>query len=179
MKILKTAIYAFIIFFILGIVGNAIGEIAQSKASPSSLQDCNVQTNNRPDGATIRYTRPTMVGSNNLLEYGLSIQTNGEEYYLVALIRFYGVGQRAVGRLNIQYTSPESSSLELYQSELTHLNGSEVCLSVYRLDEADIRRFQLGSLKSLNFKTDDGRIQIVAAKQNRNVLEMHYKCLNQ
>jgi len=44
--------------------------------SLSAIAQCNIKINKRPDGTTVRYMNPEMVGKCNNCELGLSISNN-------------------------------------------------------------------------------------------------------
>ena len=60
---------------------------------------CNVQTNERDDGVTIRYIRPDRVGLCDRFVLGLSMQTNGQQFYVMALTIFETTAARLQDKL--------------------------------------------------------------------------------
>jgi hypothetical protein len=152
-----------------------IGNLSSSGVSNHSK--CKVSSNEDPNGVVFLYTRPEPIGKNDRLEYGVSLQTNGELYRLAVMIRFLRNASKATDDLKIQFSNGKSSSLRITMNELTYGNGSEVLLAVYDLTDSDIDRINQGDIKSINFKTEDGYLNIITIANKGSLLKQHYECL--
>ncbi|MDB5089630.1 MAG: hypothetical protein JWR09_3624 [Mucilaginibacter sp.] len=140
----------------------------------AGYSQCNIQSNNKPNGSVVRYLRPEMVAANEKLEVGFSMQTNGSNYYLATIIRYLNLAY-APGNLTISNDLNQTSILKLFRAEKTYLNGSNVYLVVYILSKQDIKRLTSSNLKYIVFKTADN---ILNVSKNKDVIAAQYKCLS-
>jgi len=138
---------------------------------------CNIQSNYKPDGTIVRYLRPEMVAGNEKLEVGLSIQTNGSNYYLATIVRYLSTAY-APGDLTISNDLNQTSVLKLLRAEKTYLNGNDVYLAVYMLSKYDIKKLASSTLKYIMFETSDNTLNALKVSKNKDVIGIQYKCLS-
>jgi hypothetical protein len=150
-----------------------------SHVTGSAQNQCDIKTNNRDDGTVIRYLRPDRIGYSDYLILALSLQTNGQSFYVAALSVFQNEAHRLTGTLNLGFHNNNSSRLEMYRSELTTYNGHPASLTIFEADENDLKNIGQSSLKFVLLKLDNGINQTVNIKMNENILKYHFLCLTQ
>ena len=101
---------------------------------------CNVKTNNRSDGVTVKYINPEMVGKGTGCELGVSITTNGTDYYFNTTVLYFTTPVKSTGTLMIELSNNQSLNLTLYTSELATIKNSEVSANVYLLSKTDVEK---------------------------------------
>ena len=139
---------------------------------------CNVQSNKRPDGVTIKFARPELLSKNDKAELGITLQTDGKSYYLGTVVRFLGAySKKSVGSLTIRYSNNSSSILKLTESSLSYNRGSNVGIALYKLLLNDIKLIKANSLKTIYFKTEDNLIHLFKVSSN-NIMVKQINCLN-
>lgn len=138
---------------------------------------CNVIVNNRPDGVVVRYLNPELVGKGNSCELGLSVQTNGGDYFFTTTVRYSGNSQKQIGNLKIQLSNSQSLDLKLYKSELATMRNEQVGLGIYYLNSSDIQKLTNNSIKTVVFQEANNKHQIVTLGQNYDVAQRHIRCL--
>lgn len=140
---------------------------------------CNLRTNNRPDGKTINYTSPQLISKNDKLELGTSIQTDGENYYLGTVVRFVNLkADKSIGNLILRFSNSSSSSLKLVEARLTYSKGSDVGIVLYKLEPSDIKLIKQNSITGINFKTQGGQLHIFKVLGNNQLIpRKQFQCL--
>jgi hypothetical protein len=141
------------------------------------VSQCNVKTNNRSDGVTIKYLNPEFVGTGNGCEFGVSISTNGADYYFNTTVRYSSASTKSIGTLMIGLNNNQSLNLKLYTSELATVKNSELAIGIYLLTQSDIVKLKQASIEKIIFKESNGRNQIVILSRNLDVASRHINCL--
>ena len=147
--------------------------------SSAAQTRCDVKTNNRDDGTSIRYLRPDRIGYSDYLILALSLQTNGQSYYVAALSVFQNESHRLIGSLILGFNNDNSCRLESYKSELTTYNGYTASITIFEADEKDLKGINQSNLKFAVVKLDNGVSQTITVKMNDSILRSHLKCLTQ
>ncbi len=139
---------------------------------------CNVQVNNRPDGTTVRYLNPELVGKGNNCELGLSVQTDGSSYYVSTTVRYLSTPKKQTGSLMIQLTNNQSLQLELVTSQLATMHNEQIGMGIYSLTAADVQKLKNSTIKTVVFRESTGNNQVVTPSQNKDILQRHINCLS-
>jgi len=142
-----------------------------------SFSQCNVKTNRRPDGITVKYLNPELVGKGTGCELGLSVSSNGSDIYLNTTVRYFTPPKKQINDLKIQFTNGESLVLNLYTSELATMQGENVSLGVYLTTSYDISKLKILKIKRIIFTESAGVNQIVTLTQNSDLIARHIRCL--
>lgn len=140
-----------------------------------------LKTNNRPDGNVIKYFNPKPLIKLSTYEAGASVYHNitTDKYYISIVILFKTLAQDDVsGSLTIQLKNTNNSiSLKLIESNKTKMNGKDVCIAMYELDNKSLELLKKNQLKSVFFKiksiTHGNTIT-----ENNNLFINQLKCLN-
>lgn len=149
-----------------------------SKSSTSVTKGpCNIKTVNRIDGTIVRYLNPELVGTGNNCELGLSIQTNGLDYFLSASIRYFTQAKKITGSLKIKLTNEQSLELPIYTSEFATMQNERLGLSIFYLNNSDIGKLKNSTIKTVAFQETGGIYQIIQLNQNYDVAMRHLNCL--
>jgi len=138
---------------------------------------CRVKLNKRPDGVTVKYLNPKPIGQNNFCQIGVSLSSNGLEYFLNTTVRFAQNAQKSSGNLLVQLSIDNSLDLPLYKSELAVLGGETVSLNVYELSSEDISYIKEGLIKTVSFRQQDGIFQVIQVSMNQDILKQQLACL--
>lgn len=138
---------------------------------------CNVKTNNRSDGVTIRYLNPEMVGKGTGCELGVSITNNGTDYFFNTTVLYFSKSTKSIGTLMIELSDNQSLNLKLYSSELATMKNSEISASVYLLTKTDVEKLKKATIKKIIFKETGGKNQIIILSKNFDVASRHINCL--
>ena len=156
-----------ILFFILALSGNF------------AFSQCNYNTNERPDGNTIKYFNPKPVIRQVGYEVGSSIYYNAttKKYYINIAILLKTLNCNSVEKnLNIQLkNSTQSISLGLTQFNKTQMNGKDVIIALYELDTKSLNLLKKYSLKTVYF-TMQSKIYGSTINENANLFINELKC---
>lgn len=142
-----------------------------------TYSQCNIKTNKRSDGTTIRYLNPVPIGTGTKCEVGISIQTNGEDYFLNTVVRYFSTPSETIGTLKIQLANGQSLVLELYTSELATMNSENISVNIYYLSDDDITKLSKYLIVTLVFTETTGMNQIIRSATNSNAAMKQINCL--
>lgn len=140
---------------------------------------CNYKTTHRPDGVEMNYFNPQPVVKQESIEIGLAIYKNktSSEFFLNISILFKkGVPKGLTGSATIQTKSDEGISLPIEVSEIVKMNGLDVSIGLYRIDERDLRILKNYSLKSV-FVNLGNNLTGANITMNEAMLVNQLKCL--
>ena len=143
----------------------------------NGLSQCDIKTTNRPDGTIVKYLNPELAGTGPNLELGLSVSSNGEAYFINATIRYLSQAKKQVGSLKIQLQNNDALVLNLYNSELASVKGSNVSIGVYFATDEDIIKLKRNTLVRIVFTEVDGMNQIVTINIDNSLLIRQINCL--
>jgi hypothetical protein len=144
------------------------------------FSQCDIKTNNRPDGSTIKYFTPKPVAKTSDHEAGLSLYYNvqSKEYTLTIFLLYKnGTPTKLNGDLIIQTTGDTGISLKSYRHELVTMNGKEIGTSIYYLTQKDIAQLEKYPLKTLSVKVNNNIIGLTIT-ENKNLIIKQFSCLN-
>jgi len=147
-----------------------------SNPAPEPTQ-CRVQTNQRPDGVTIRYLTPDRVGYCDKLMLALSMQTNGEEYFISTISVFEQNAMKLKGALTLKFENNKSSTFLHYRSEITTYNGYPATISIFQVAKGDFDNIQSSNVKYVMLQLETDIYQNVSVKMNADILKKHFNCL--
>jgi hypothetical protein len=108
--------------------------------SAIATAQCNIQINERDDGVAVKYTRPGRIGFSDRVMIALSMQSNGQEYFVAVLSIFEKAGIKLTGELTLKFQNNKSTTVEHYRSEMTTFNGLPACVSLFTTDSDDLIR---------------------------------------
>jgi hypothetical protein len=141
------------------------------------MAQCAVKTNHRPDGVVVHYMNPEFVGTCKQCDVGLSISTNGEDYFFNLAVRYAQSPEKTIDQLALDLSNDHSLVLPLFNSELTAIDGYDVSISVYYLNETDMTLLLQNSLRKVVFQEEGGRYQVVLVSQNTDLIQKQLSCL--
>lgn len=140
---------------------------------------CDFKINNRSDGNTIKYFNPRPVIRQSNFEVGAAIYKNvTTNKFMVGLsVLFIGVKPMDVsGDLTIQNTSQKSIVLKLINSNQIKMNGRDLTVALFELDNLSRKILESNSLKSMFFKMN-GKIYGATVTENKSILINELNCL--
>jgi hypothetical protein len=138
---------------------------------------CNIQTNQRDDGVTVRYLRPDRVGFSDRLFLALSMQTNGEDFFVSTISVFEKDAIKLKGNLTLKFANNKSSTLKHFRSEITTFNGYPATLSIFLADKNDLINISNSNITIAMIQLADDVYQAVIIKMNADILIKQYNCL--
>ncbi len=139
---------------------------------------CNVVTTMRSDGVNVKYLNPEMVGKGTGCELGVSISTNGMDYFFNTAVLYFSRSVKSIGSLMIELSSNHSLNLSIYTSELATIENYEVSVNVYFLSNSDVEKLKKATIKKIILKEAGGKYQIIILSKNLDVALRHLNCLN-
>ena len=145
--------------------------------SITSHAQCDVQKLNRADGVTVRYMRPDRVGISDKMMLSLSVQTNGEQFFVVALSIFQSKAVNMKGSMTIQLENDKSITLQHFTSQPTTFGKFPATNSIYTLKEADLAMISASDIKSVTLQLESGETDTITPKANADILKVQYSCL--
>lgn len=138
---------------------------------------CRVQTNQRDDGITVRYLSPDRIGISDKLILALSMQTNGEQFFIATLSLFESNAQKLKGNLTLKFSNNKSSTFQHYTSELATFKGYPAAISIFIVDKNGLANISRSNITMAMLQLSDGVYQNVIVKINEDILRKHYNCL--
>lgn len=142
-----------------------------------AISQCNVKTNNRSDGVVVKYFNPEFVGDGNNCELGVSLSSNGKDYFFNTTVLFVGNPKKIIGDLMVELDNEQSLNLELFNSELAQIKKIEASASVFFLSSSDVSKLKNSTIKKIIFKTSDNINQIILLSKNQDIASRQLKCL--
>jgi len=143
----------------------------------ASIAQCDVQKLNRPDGVTVRYMKANRVGISDKIMLSLSMQTNGAQFFVVALSIFQAKAMNMKGTMTIQFENDKSITIQHFASQPTTFGKFPATNSIYTLGENDLPVVSEADIKSVTLQMEDGEMVIITPKANADILRVQYTCL--
>ncbi len=154
--------FAMIVFFLISYQG---------------YSQCNVQTSKSSNGVTFKYLNSEPVGAGNGFELGVSISTNGTNYFFNTNVRYAKKPVKSGGTLIITLKNNQSLNLKLNSCQITNGKKPEVVMSVYSLTQPDIEKLKKADIEKIVFQEVGGKNQHVSLLKNFDVALRQIKCL--
>lgn len=147
--------------------------------SVQGFSQCNVQTSNGSNGSTFKYLNAEMVGTGTGCEMGVSISTNGANYFFNTNVRYAKKSVKSDGTLVIVLKNNQSLNLKHYSCQVVpgKTKNSDVVMSVYTLAAMDIEKLKKASIEKIVFTEVGGKDQSIVLSKNFDVATRHLKCL--
>jgi hypothetical protein len=146
----------------------------------NQISTCNCNTINRADGAIITSCDPLPVASDNKMEIGLSLMSNGTTIYGAISIRFTDNNiMPLVNNINIVLEDGQHISASYINQQKTVIGNSAVQLGVFELTSANVSKIKISNVSVINFTLSDNFARSFEARTNKDVLITHYNCIMQ
>ena len=143
----------------------------------TGMAQCDVQKLNRADGVTVRYMKPNRVGISDKMMLSLSVQTNGAQFFVVALSIFQTKAVNMKGTMTIQFENEKSITIPHFASQSTTFGKFPATNSIYTLGENDLPVIAETDIKSVTLQMEDGEMVTIVPKANADILKVQYTCL--
>lgn len=117
------------------------------------------------------------VGAGNGFELGVSISTNGSNYFFNTNVRYAKKPVKSGGTLIITLKNNQSLNLKLYSCQITNGKKPEMVMSVYSLTQPDIEKLKKADIEKIVFQEVGGKNQHVSLLKNFDIALRHLKCL--
>jgi len=151
--------------------------IVFSLISYQGYSQCNVQTSKSANGGTFKYLKSEFVGPGAGCELGVSISTNGTNYFFNTNVKYAKKSVKSGGTLIVTLKNNQSLSLKLVSCQITNGKKSEMVMSVYSLTKPDIENLKKAAIEKILFQEVGGKSQSVILSTNFDVALKHLKCL--
>lgn len=142
------------------------------------LNDCDIKTNNRPDGNVIKYFNPKPVIQNEKYDIALSLYYNEttSTYFISVSVLFKNMGIKDLtGDLLIQTDSNDGIKITQVLSNKVTMNSKMLSVGMYELTKRDVEVLKKSDLKSV-FIYLDGNQYGNTLNINKNLLVQQFKC---
>ncbi|MCM4172462.1 hypothetical protein DHD32_13290 [Arenibacter sp. TNZ] len=139
---------------------------------------CDIKTTERPDGNIIKYFNPKPVIRQTEYEIGVSIYKNitTEVVMVNTSVLFKGKPPKNLrGNLIIQTTNSKGISLKPVMSELIEMNGRDVAIGLYEIDETSYKELSNYSLKGIYVYVGDNLVGATVT-ENKLTLKNNLNC---
>lgn len=144
-----------------------------------SNAQCDIKTNNRPDGNTIKYFNPKPIVREKNFELGASIyqnQTTGQYLFNMVVLHKNGIPKDVTGNLKIQTNSNNGIALDIIESKQVKMNGNNVTIAMFEIDKRTYSILKSSPLKSIFFELN-GELFGSTITENRSLLINQLECL--
>lgn len=139
---------------------------------------CNCETIDRFDGTKVTQCPPLPVAHNSKMEVGFSVASNGESEFAAITIRFQVRAQNITSNLSVRLDDNKMIQLELIDSQLSYIGGSQVTNAVFAISESNKASLKASKLKTISFKLEDNLLYTEEATLNEDVLRKQLNCLD-
>ena len=151
--------------------------IALFLMSNHGYSQCNVQTSKSSNGGTFKYLNSEVVGSGVGCELGVSISTNGPNYFFNTSVKYVKKAVKPGGTLIIALKNNQSLSLKLYNCQVANTKKPEIVMGVYSLTQPDIEKLKKSPIEKIVYEEVGGNNQSITLSKNFDVALRHFKCL--
>jgi hypothetical protein len=117
------------------------------------------------------------VGSGIGCELGVSISTNGTNYFFNTNVKYAKKPVKSGGTLIVTLKNNQSLNVKLYSSQITNGKKPEMVMGVYSLTQPDIEKLKKAAIEKIVFQEVGGKNQSVILSKNSDVAIRHLKCL--
>lgn len=138
---------------------------------------CNCETINRFDGVVITSCEPAPVGGDQLLEFAISMITNGNDYFLSLNIIFDSPPQKASGNLMIRFEDNDMLNFTAVNSQMAFIGGREMAQSIYMIDDFVLNKLKQQNIYTVSFRLEDQTLRTFQAQDNIDIIKRHLRCL--
>lgn len=143
----------------------------------TAYAQCNCEKINRDDGAQITQCQPSLIAYDNSSQIALALASNGVDDFVTVTIRFKSSATKMKGDLSIRTNNNDLVSLQLVNSQLAYIGGSEVSQGIFVGDNSDMRKLSDSEIKTLTYKLTNDLLRTYQAKKSPDILVKQLKCL--
>ena len=151
--------------------------IALFLMSNHGYSQCNVQTSKGSNGGTFKYLNSEVVGNGVGCELGVSISTNGPNYFFNTNVKYVKKAVKSGGTLIIALKNNQSLSLKLYNCQVANTKKPEIVMGVYSLTQPDIEKLKKSPIEKIVYEEVGGNNQSISLSKNFDVALRQIKCL--
>lgn len=144
------------------------------------FSQCNTKTTHRPDGVTMEYFNPQPVIRATNYEVGVSVYKNktSGDLLLNLSVLFKSMNPKKLsGNAIIQINGNEGIKLPLVLTDLIKMNGRDLALGLFLIDERSYEILKSKDLKSIFFYLN-GELIGSTVTEGRSLLKKQLECLN-
>jgi len=138
---------------------------------------CHVQTSKSPNGGTFKYLNSEIVGSGIGCELGVSISSNGPNYFFNTNVKYVKRAVKSGGTLIVGLKNNQSLSLKLYNCQIANAKKPEIVMGVYSLTQHDLEKLKESPIEKIVYEEVGGNHQSITLSTNFDVAVRHIKCL--
>jgi len=145
--------------------------------SSHGYSQCNVQTSKSPNGGTFKYLNSEIVGNGIGCELGISISSNGPNYFFNTNVKYVKKAVKSGGTLIVALKNNQSLSLKLYNCQIVNTKKPEIVMGVYSLTQPDLEKLKKSPIEKIVYEEVGGNDQSISLSKNFDVAVRHLKCL--
>lgn len=170
-------IFFFCLLAIISCTHNQQNNLGTNKQPNQKIIDfCDYEIINRDDGVIVTQYPPIPISSDDNLQFGLSISSNGYEYYLTALIRFFEKATKISSDLTIRLENNEMLTFKLVNSGLSYIENSEAAIGVFLINKNQTQSLKNSGILTVSFMLEDNLMHTLECKINSAVLSKQLHC---
>ena len=145
--------------------------------SNHGYSQCNVQTSKSSNGGTFKYLNSEIVGKGIGCELGVSISSNGSNYFFNTNVKYVKRAVKSGGTLFVALKNNQSLSLKLYNCQVANTKKPEIVMGVYSLTQPDIEKLKKSPIEKIVYEEVGGNNQSITLSKNFDVALQQIKCL--
>jgi len=151
---------------------------SNSKKAAAAPNYCECQKINRDDGTKVTQFISLPVASDNKLEFGMAISSNGENIFIAVTLRFNGTASKIMDNLSIRLDDNNLITVQLVNQNLAYIGNSQVANGIFVLDESAIQKLKSSNLQTVSVKLADTFIHTLTCNKNVSLLKEQLTCFS-
>jgi len=144
--------------------------INHSLASNSKVSENKFDIFNREDGTTIKIFHPLPVAHDDTTEIGLALGTNGEDIFIVLVMRFKSIAQNISSNLTIHLYDGNMMIFELVNNHLGYVGNSQITKGIFLSTETQITKLRVSEIKTITIILEDDLLRTYQTIANADIL---------
>jgi hypothetical protein len=138
---------------------------------------CKVQTSKSSNGGIFKYLNSEIVGNGKGCEFGVSISSNGTNYFFNTNVKYVKKAVKSGVNLIVALKNNQSLSLKLYNCQIANSKKPEIVMGVYSLTQPDLEKLKKSTIEKIVYEEVGGNNQSITLSKNFDVALRHIKCL--
>jgi len=137
---------------------------------------CDCQIIHRDDGTDVTQCISLPVASDNSLEIGLAIASNGLDRFITVTIRYFGKALKITDDLSIRLKDNSMLTFKLVNEGLSYIGNNQVAQGVFNLDNSKIQKLKSSELMTISIKLEDNLVHTLECTDNISILKEQLLC---
>jgi hypothetical protein len=179
---MRTILFSLTIFLLLtGCIQNQ--PTSKNKSSTKNQSEemtvanyCDCQIIHRDDGTDVTQCISLPVASDNSLEIGLAIASNGVDRFVTVTIRFFDATMQIRDDLSIRLKDNSLLTFQLVNNGLSYIGNNQVAQGVFNLDYQKTQKLKSSDLMTISIKLEDNLVHTLECSDNISILKEQLLC---